>query len=87
LIGFHVVQFLLFVARFILPLNIFIGRFASWLVSTKVIAIDDSFRIFNMECRVGGAIFSSSHVTDSIVVPAAHYRMGNSIPKYESLSS
>ncbi|KAG1774748.1 L-gulonolactone D-arabinono-1,4-lactone oxidase [Suillus placidus] len=51
LIGFHVVQFLLFVARFILPLNIFIGRFASWLVSTKVIAIDDSFRIFNMECR------------------------------------
>ncbi|KIK45650.1 hypothetical protein CY34DRAFT_801263 [Suillus luteus UH-Slu-Lm8-n1] len=51
LIGFHVVQFLLFVARFILPLNIFIGRFASWLVSTKVIAVDDSFRIFNMECR------------------------------------
>ncbi|KAG0700501.1 L-gulonolactone D-arabinono-1,4-lactone oxidase [Suillus ampliporus] len=49
--GFHVVQFLLFVGRYILPLNIFIGRFASWLVSTRVVAIDDSFRIFNVECR------------------------------------
>ncbi|KIJ61238.1 hypothetical protein HYDPIDRAFT_97107 [Hydnomerulius pinastri MD-312] len=49
--GFHVIQFLLFVARYILSLNVFISRFAAWLVSERAIAIDDSHRIFNLECR------------------------------------
>ncbi|KAH7909309.1 D-arabinono-1,4-lactone oxidase-domain-containing protein [Hygrophoropsis aurantiaca] len=50
-LGFHVIQFFLFVARYFLSLNPWIGRFAAWLVSEKVTAIDDSFRIFNLECR------------------------------------
>ncbi|KAJ8587958.1 L-gulonolactone D-arabinono-1,4-lactone oxidase [Rhizopogon salebrosus TDB-379] len=50
-VGFHVVQFLLFVARYILSLNNVTCRFASWLASTKVTTIDDSFRIFNLDCR------------------------------------
>jgi len=50
-LGFHVIQFLLFLGRFYLPLNILVGRFAAWLVSEKAVAIDDSHRIFNLECR------------------------------------
>ena len=70
--GFHVLQSLLFVARYFLSLNIFIGRFAAWLVSTEVITIDDSFRIFNLECRVGESVFRLSSITDPILQYAQH---------------
>ncbi|KAF9228090.1 L-gulonolactone D-arabinono-1,4-lactone oxidase [Gyrodon lividus] len=49
--GFHVIQFFLFLARYILSLNVFISRFAAWLVHDRVVAVDDSYRIFNLECR------------------------------------
>lgn len=52
LLGWHVIQFLLFLGRYFLSLNIWIGRFAAWLVSEKTVAVDDSFRIFNVDCRV-----------------------------------
>lgn len=45
------IQFLLFVGRYFLLVNTLVGRFAAWLVSKDVTAIDDSFRIFNLECR------------------------------------
>ncbi|THH09898.1 hypothetical protein EW146_g8541 [Bondarzewia mesenterica] len=51
LIGFHVVQFLLFLGRYILPLNIWIGKFTSWLVKDKTISVDDSLNIFNLDCK------------------------------------
>ncbi|KDQ54563.1 hypothetical protein JAAARDRAFT_38243 [Jaapia argillacea MUCL 33604] len=51
LIGFHFVQFLLFVGRYILSLNIWTGRFAAWLMSQDTIAVDDSHRLFNMDCK------------------------------------
>ncbi|KAH7882184.1 L-gulonolactone D-arabinono-1,4-lactone oxidase [Phlebopus sp. FC_14] len=50
-LGFHVIQLLLFIARYVRSLNVFVARFAAWLVSDRVIAIDDSHRIFNLECR------------------------------------
>ncbi|EGO28536.1 hypothetical protein SERLADRAFT_366246 [Serpula lacrymans var. lacrymans S7.9] len=49
--GFHVIQLFLFIGRYFLFLNTSIGRFAAWLVSDNVTAIDDSFRIFNLDCR------------------------------------
>ena len=45
-------SFLLFIARYIPSLNIFIGRFAAWLASGHTIAIDVSHRIFNLDCGV-----------------------------------
>jgi len=51
LLGYHVVQFLLFVGRYFLFLNSWIARFASWLISSKTVGIDESYVIFNVDCR------------------------------------
>ena len=51
-LGFHVLQFLLFLGRYFLSLNVFATRFAAWLVKDDVLAVDDSYRIFNLDCRV-----------------------------------
>ncbi|KAG2006051.1 FAD binding domain-containing protein [Coprinopsis cinerea AmutBmut pab1-1] len=50
-LGHHVVQLLLFVARFFTFLNPLIANFACWLVSEKTVGVDDSHRIFNVDCR------------------------------------
>ena len=50
--AYHAIQFLLFIARYIPSLNIFIGRFAAWLASGRTVAVDVSHRIFNLDCRV-----------------------------------
>jgi L-gulonolactone oxidase len=52
LLGYHTVQFLLYVGRFFPGLNIPTGKFAAWLASTKSVRVDDSYKIFNMDCRV-----------------------------------
>jgi len=51
LIGAHLVQLLLFIARYFLFVNIWVGRFAAWLVHEKAVAVDDSHCIFNLDCR------------------------------------
>jgi L-gulonolactone oxidase len=51
IIGAHVVQFLPFVARYFLVVNIWVGYLAAWLVHEKTVAVDDSYRIFNVDCR------------------------------------
>jgi hypothetical protein len=45
-------QLILFVARFVLPLNVWAGYLASWLVHGRTVGIDDSHTIFNVDCRV-----------------------------------
>jgi L-gulonolactone oxidase len=47
-----VVQFFLFVGRYILYVNTLTGRFVAWLSSGEVTLVDDSPAIFNVECRV-----------------------------------
>jgi L-gulonolactone oxidase len=76
------VQLLLFVARYFLFVNIWVGRFAAWLVREKTATVDDSHRIFNIDCRV--RVFSTWSVFALIasfrfVVSTEHNRMGNSI--------
>ncbi|KAG6334313.1 hypothetical protein ID866_4778 [Astraeus odoratus] len=51
LVSFHLIQFLLFIARYIPSLNISIGRFAAWIASGRLITVDVSHRIFNVDCR------------------------------------
>ncbi|KZT24955.1 L-gulonolactone D-arabinono-1,4-lactone oxidase [Neolentinus lepideus HHB14362 ss-1] len=51
LVGYHVIQFLMFLGRYIAPVNIWTGRLASWLSSATVVSIDDSYRIFNLDCK------------------------------------
>jgi L-gulonolactone oxidase len=57
-LGFHVLQFLLFLGRYFLSINVFTTRFAAWLVKDHVVAVDDSYRIFNLDCRY------SQHTTE-----------------------
>ena len=50
--GHHVIQMLLFIARYFLPLNTWIADFACWLVNGDSVGVDDSYKIFNVDCRV-----------------------------------
>ena len=50
--GYHVIQFLLFLGRYFLFLNTYVANFACWLVSGDSLGTDDSHRIFNVDCRV-----------------------------------
>ncbi|KAJ7094135.1 D-arabinono-1,4-lactone oxidase-domain-containing protein [Mycena epipterygia] len=51
LLAFHVVQFFLFVGRYILYVNTLTGRFVAWLSSWDVTLVEDGPAIFNVECR------------------------------------
>ncbi|KAF9480619.1 L-gulonolactone D-arabinono-1,4-lactone oxidase [Pholiota conissans] len=51
LLGYHAIQFLLYVGRFVPRLNITTGKFAAWLVNKEVTRVDDSYKIFNVDCR------------------------------------
>ncbi|CDO70398.1 hypothetical protein BN946_scf184999.g38 [Trametes cinnabarina] len=51
IVGYHLLQFLLFVARYVPILNIWLGRFMAWLAGGKMVSVDDSHRIFNIDCK------------------------------------
>ncbi len=50
--GYHVVQILLYASRFIPSLTIPVGKFAAWLANAQSVAVDDNYKIFNVNCRV-----------------------------------
>lgn len=50
--GYHVIQFLLFLGLFLPRFNIWIGWFSSWLVGDKTISVDHSLNLFNIDCKV-----------------------------------
>ncbi|KAI0270642.1 L-gulonolactone/D-arabinono-1,4-lactone oxidase [Gloeopeniophorella convolvens] len=52
LIGYHVIQFLLFIGLLVPRVNIWIGQLSSWLVKDKTISVDDSLNLFNIDCKV-----------------------------------
>ncbi|KAI0776828.1 L-gulonolactone/D-arabinono-1,4-lactone oxidase [Trametes elegans] len=51
LVGFHFLQLLLFLGRYLPDLNIWTARFAAWLVRDKTVTVDDSHRVFNIDCK------------------------------------
>ncbi|KAH9929479.1 L-gulonolactone/D-arabinono-1,4-lactone oxidase [Fomitopsis serialis] len=67
LISYHLLQFLFFLGRFITSLNPLIGRFGAWLVSDYTVAVDDSYRIFNVDCKY-------PQYTTEWAIPYAHAR-------------
>ncbi|EPQ54361.1 gulonolactone oxidase Lgo1 [Gloeophyllum trabeum ATCC 11539] len=50
-IGYHLVQLLLFLGLFAPTLNVWAGRLVSWLIQEPTDAVDDSHCIFNVEHR------------------------------------
>ncbi|KAI9512147.1 L-gulonolactone/D-arabinono-1,4-lactone oxidase [Russula earlei] len=51
LVGYHLLQFLIFLGIFIPRLNIWIGQFSSWLFTDKTLSVDDSLNVFNIDCK------------------------------------
>ncbi|KAF9009551.1 D-arabinono-1,4-lactone oxidase-domain-containing protein [Cyathus striatus] len=49
-IEFHFIQILLFLARYFVFLNKWTAKFACWLGSSPTSIVDDSYRIFNIDC-------------------------------------
>ena len=74
--GHHVIQFLLFIGRYFLFLNYWIGCFAAWLIRDKTIGVDDSHRIFNVDCRVSLLLLAFLQFLHRISVSAIYHRMG-----------
>jgi len=60
-LGYHLVQLLLFIGRYILCLNIWTQYLGFWLASKKSVGIDDSYRIFNVDCKVSSACDIALH--------------------------
>lgn len=52
LVGYHLLQLLLFLGRFVRALNPWTARLGAWLVSGSTVAVDASHRIFNLDCKV-----------------------------------
>jgi L-gulonolactone oxidase len=52
LLGFHLLQFSLFVARYFLPLNNVVTGFALWATGGDFERVDESYKAFNVDCRV-----------------------------------
>ncbi|KAJ3519214.1 hypothetical protein NM688_g9333 [Phlebia brevispora] len=50
-IGFHLVQFLLFLGRFFPSINPWICRLSAWMDREKTVTVDDSWRVFNLDCK------------------------------------
>ena len=61
-LGFHFVQLILFLGRYFHFLNIWAQYLNFWLVSKKSVGIDDSYRIFNVDCKVGSAFDRALHL-------------------------
>ncbi|KAI0695312.1 D-arabinono-1,4-lactone oxidase-domain-containing protein [Cytidiella melzeri] len=51
LVGFHLVQLLLFFGRYLPSINPYICQFCVWLDRAKAVAVDDSWRVFNIDCK------------------------------------
>lgn len=51
IIGFHLIQFLFFLGRYITSLNPWICRLSAWLDRAPTVTVDESWRVFNVDCK------------------------------------
>ncbi len=50
--AFHVLQLILFIGRYVSAVTNFAGHFICWLGGPRSVKVDDSHRIFNLDCLV-----------------------------------
>lgn len=55
-IGFHLVQFLFFLGIYIPSLNPWISRMSAWLDKETTVTVDESWRVFNLDCKVSNLL-------------------------------
>ncbi|KAI0077661.1 L-gulonolactone/D-arabinono-1,4-lactone oxidase [Panus rudis PR-1116 ss-1] len=51
ILGFHLVQFLFFLGIYFPAINPWICRMSAWLDRAKTVTVDDSWRVFNLDCK------------------------------------
>ncbi|KAK0463083.1 L-gulonolactone D-arabinono-1,4-lactone oxidase [Desarmillaria tabescens] len=49
-LGFYALEFILFLGRFFASINNFAGLFFCWLGGSRGVRVDDSHRVFNLDC-------------------------------------
>jgi hypothetical protein len=54
ILGYHITQFLLFIARFFPSLIPWVGRWAWWLSKEDSEVVDDGYKVLNFDCLVCG---------------------------------
>lgn len=59
LLGYHLIQFLFYLGRFFPSVNPNISRLSAWLDRNKTITIDESWRVFNLDCKVSKLCLSN----------------------------
>ena len=62
LVGFHLLQLVLFLGRYLSVFNTWYVQISSWLISPPTVAVDDSWRIFYLDCKVGPPVLPRSLV-------------------------
>lgn len=50
-VGHHVLQFLLFLSLWLPDIVFFVGRLKVWLIGDKSVRVDDSHKVFNLDCN------------------------------------
>lgn len=69
IIGFHLIQFLFFLGRYITSLNPWICRLSAWLDRAPTVTVDESWRVFNVDCKVCLCRFPLTHDSHRLVYP------------------
>lgn len=59
LFGYHLIQLLFFLGRYLPSINPWICRLSVWMDRSKTITVDDSWRVFNVDCKVRVPVLSS----------------------------
>lgn len=75
ILGFHITQFFLFVARLIPSLTPAVGRWAWWLSKEDSEVVDDGYKVLNFDCLVRH--LPPLFIHRLISVPAVRARMGH----------
>lgn len=52
LVGYHLIQFLFFVGIYLPFVNPWICRLSAWLDRETTVTVDDSWKVFNLDCKV-----------------------------------
>lgn len=51
-VGHHFLQLLLFLSLWIPNIVFLVGRLKVWLIGGKSVRVDDSYKVFNLDCNV-----------------------------------
>jgi len=64
ILGFHITQFFLFMARIFPSFTPWVGRWAWWLTKEDSVSVDDGYKVLNFDCLVSPTLQRGHSVSD-----------------------